>query len=56
MGVLLNAAIACLIPGSTVVVILRFFVGKPPSYFPDWLSQQLGRNAPLISAPRNGTI
>lgn len=53
LGLVLNLGIASLIPGTTTVVILQFFVGKPPSYFSDWIAwflQGSGRGSrPLIS-------
>lgn len=55
MGLLPNLTIAASVPCSTVFVIIRFFVGRPPSYFWDFVawecSHRLFAGRPLISKP-----
>ena len=55
LGLIPNLGLSGLIPGTTTLVILRFFVGKPPSYFSDWIGWRLqgcGRGSrPLIAPP-----
>lgn len=57
MGLMPNLGAAVLIPSGTVFVIVRFFVGKPPSYFWDFLAWECSRRLlarrPLISKPES---
>lgn len=55
LGLLPSLGVAALVPVGTVFILIRFFVGRPPSYFWDFLAWEvprcLGARGPLISQP-----
>lgn len=56
LGLIPNVALAASIPVVTIVVVLRFFVGRPPSHFADYLKWGVHRvsgKRALVEPPNN---
>lgn len=56
LGLLPNVVMAASIPFVTIAVVLRFFVGRPPSHFADylkWAVQCVTGKRALVERPNN---